>query len=131
MVDNGAGQFSAIDPEWSIGPVCLSAVLRTVLARGGRVNIITRPDPINGAFVETARRIKAVYPDRLRILLDETFHDKGLLGDDYELSGSMNFTRRGIETNAEHLILRTDHQVVAERNLELQSRWKARLDAAT
>jgi hypothetical protein len=62
--------------------------------------------------------------------LDSAFHDKGLIGADYELSGSMNFTRRGIETNAEHLILRTDRQVVAERHLELQSRWKERLDAA-
>jgi hypothetical protein len=53
-----------------------------------------------------------------------------LVGDDYELSGSMNFTRAGISINTEHLIFRTDPAFIAERRLELQARWKARIDAA-
>lgn len=126
MLDNGARQYAAVDAEWSTGPVLLSAVLRTMLERGGSVYVITRPDPINASFVETMRHLQRQHGDRLRILLEENFHDKGLLGDDYELAGSMNFTRKGIETNEEHLIFRTDSQVVAERHLVLRDRWLAR-----
>jgi hypothetical protein len=125
MLDNGARQYSAIDSEWSTGPVLLSAVLGTMLERGGSVHLITRPDPINAPFVETVRRLQRHHGERLRIILAENFHDKGLLGDDYELAGSMNFTRKGIETNEEHLIFRTDPQIVAERHLVLHDRWLA------
>jgi phosphatidylserine/phosphatidylglycerophosphate/cardiolipin synthase-like enzyme len=126
MLDNGARQYSAVDSEWSTGPVLLSAVLRTMLVRGGSVFIITRPDPINKPFVETMRYVQRHHGDRLQIFQAENFHDKGILGDDYELAGSMNFTRRGIETNEEHLIFRTDPHVVAERHLVLRDRWLAR-----
>jgi phosphatidylserine/phosphatidylglycerophosphate/cardiolipin synthase-like enzyme len=130
MVDNGARQFAAVDPEWGAGPVVLSTVLRTMLERGGRVNIITRPGTINAPFIEHMRRLQRQHIQRLRLLIEEDFHDKGLVGDHYELAGSMNFTRRGIETNSEHLIFRTDPQIVAARHLELNARWGSRIDAA-
>src|SRR5215831_8100880 len=62
VLDNGARQFSAIDAEWNVGPVSLSAALRTLISRGGRVHIITRPDPINEPFVETVRRLRTGWP---------------------------------------------------------------------
>jgi hypothetical protein len=130
MLNNGARQYSAVDSEWSAGPVLLSTVLGTMLERGGSVNLITRPDPINAPFVDTMRRLQRHHSERLHIVLEENFHDKGLLGDDYELAGSMNFTRKGIETNEEHLIFRTDPQVIAERHLVLRDRWMEKLDAA-
>src|SRR5687768_1688781 len=101
VIDNGARQFAALDPEWSTGPVTLSSVIKTALERGGRINIITRPDPINEPFAETVRRMMPRHEGRLGLLLERDFHDKGLLGDDFEIAGSMNFTRKGIETNAE------------------------------
>ena len=53
----------------------------------------------------------------------------GLLGDGFELAGSMNFTRKGIETNDEHLIYRTDSAQIAERRLVLNNLWRTRLHA--
>lgn len=131
MLHNGARQFAAIDPEWGAGPVTLVRVLRTVLDRGGQINIITRRHEWNEPFIEQLRRFRRDFPVRFAVLAEEDFHDKGLLGDDYELAGSMNFTRKGIETNAEHLIFRTDPRIVAERHLELNARWKSRLDAVS
>lgn len=131
MLDNGARQYSTIDSEWPAGIVPLSAVLRTMLDRGGRIIVITRPDPINAPFVESMRRLQRQHGTRLSVILEEDFHDKGLHGDNYELSGSMNFTRKGIETNEEHLILRTDPQIIAERHLVLSDRWKSKLNAAS
>jgi hypothetical protein len=130
MLDNGARQYSAIDSEWGAGPVLLSTVLRTMLERGGRVIVITRPDSINTSFVESMRKLQRQHGEQLGLILEEDFHDKGLVGDDYELAGSMNFTRKGIETNEEHLIFRTDPRIIAERHLVLNGRWKSKLDAA-
>jgi hypothetical protein len=127
VLDNSARQFSAIDPEWVAGPIYLSAVLGTMLNRGARVNVITRPHSINEPFVESMRRLQRRYGGELALVLEENFHDKGLVGDNYELAGSMNFTRKGIETNEEHLIFRTDPQVIAERHLVLSQRWNGRL----
>jgi hypothetical protein len=129
MLDNGARQYSMIDSEWGAGPVPLSAVLRTMLERGGRINVITRPNPINAPFIESMRRLQRQHGTRVGLILEEDFHDKGLVGDKYELSGSMNFTRKGIETNEEHLVFRTDPQIVAERQLVLSGRWKSKLNA--
>jgi hypothetical protein len=131
ILDNGARQYSTIDSEWPAAIVPLSAVLRTMLERGGQINVITRPDPINSPFVESMRRLQRQHGTRLRLILEGDFHDKGLLGDSYELSGSMNFTRKGIETNEEHLIFRTDPQIIAERHLVLSGRWKSKLNAAS
>lgn len=131
VIDNGARQFSAIDPEWVVGPVVLSTVLRTTLSRGGSVNVITRPDSINEPFIANMRSLRTQFPQSLGLLVEPDFHDKGLVGDDYELAGSMNFTRKGIETNSEHLIFRTNAEVVAERRLDLTARWQTKLDAAS
>jgi phosphatidylserine/phosphatidylglycerophosphate/cardiolipin synthase-like enzyme len=127
VVDNSARQFSAIDPEWITGPIYLSAVLKTMLNRGAKINVITRPHSINEPFIEGIKRLQRRYETELALVLEENFHDKGLVGDNYELAGSMNFTRKGIETNEEHLIFRTDPQVIAERHLVLSQRWNSRL----
>jgi hypothetical protein len=130
MLDNSARQFAAVDPEWDTGPVTLSRILRTILERSGRIHVITRKHDINRPFVDKLRPLQQEHPGRLLVLVEEDFHDKGLIGQHYELAGSMNFTAKGIQTNAEHVILRTDPATVAERHLVLTQLWKSRLDAA-
>jgi PLD-like domain len=130
IVDNGARQFSAIDPEWGAGVVRLSSVIRTIVERGGRVHLITRRHEINQPFIDQMLQLRRQSTMGLALLVEDDFHDKGLVGDDYELAGSMNFTRKGIETNDEHLILRTDPHILAERHLALSACWKSRIDAA-
>lgn len=129
LLDNTARQFTAVDPEWESGTVPLSALLKTSLEHGGRIHLITQPHPVNAPFIEKMRALQREYPGRLLLLLEEDFHDKGLVGQDYELAGSMNFTRKGIEINTEHVIFRTDPQVVAERRLQLNAHWRSRIDA--
>lgn len=129
VIDNSARQFAAVDPEWHTGAVVLSDALRTLVQRGGTVHVITRPHEVNAAFIARMRALESTYRERLKVLVEDNFHDKGLVGVDYELAGSMNFTRAGINTNIEHIIFRTDAATVAERRLELNARWKDRLDA--
>ena len=130
VIDNSARQFAGVDAEWSAGDVVLSAVLRTILERGGVVNVVTRNDEINAPFIETARRLRALFGRRLGLVLEPNFHDKGLVGDRFEVAGSMNFTRKGITTNDEHVMYRTDVAQIAERRLVLSNLWQARLHAA-
>jgi hypothetical protein len=129
MLDNSARQFAVINTEWETGPVLLSAILRTVLEHGGEINFVTRPHELNRPFIGQMQQLKRRHASRVRVILEEDFHEKGLLGADYELAGSMNFTRKGIEVNSEHLIFRTDRALIAQRHLELNALWKVRIDA--
>jgi hypothetical protein len=129
VVDNRAGRFADIDPEWPLGPVRLSAVLRSIVIRGGSVAIVLRDVDHNRPFLDRLRSVQRSHPGRLKIALAAEFHEKGMVGTDYDLSGSMNFTHRGVEVNDEHVILRTDRAVVAARRLTLDAHWRSRLNA--
>jgi hypothetical protein len=129
VVDNRAGRFSHVDSEWPLGPVSISAILGTIVRRGGSVALVLREVDHNRAFLNRLRMVGRSCAGRLRAALTSDFHEKGLVGADYDLSGSMNFTHRGIEVNDEHLILRTDPQAVAARRLTLDAHWRTRLDA--
>jgi len=131
VVDNRAGRFADVDPDWPLGPVPLTAVLRTIVTRGGSVAIVLRDVDHNRAFLDRLRGFKRSHPGRLKTVATADFHEKGIVGTDYDLSGSMNFTHRGIEVNDEHLILRTDKPTVAGRRLTLDANWRDRLDASS
>jgi phosphatidylserine/phosphatidylglycerophosphate/cardiolipin synthase-like enzyme len=55
-------------------------------------------------------------------------HNKGILGDDFLLSGSMNLTFSGITVNEEHLTLRTDTASVEEWRVVLERKWSELLE---
>jgi hypothetical protein len=129
VIDNRARQFSSVDPTWPATVVPLSLVLRTILERGGGVSIVLRDDAHNRFFTERIKPLRGEFPGALRILLTREFHEKGLVGSDYVLSGSMNFTHRGIEVNDEHVVYRTDRSVVAERRITLSALWDEKLNA--
>lgn len=129
VVDNRAGRFADVDAEWPLGPVPLSAVLSTIAAHGGSVAIVLRDVDHNKSFLNRLRNVRRSLRDRFRTALAADFHEKGIVGADYDLSGSMNFTHRGIEVNEEHLILRTDGATVAARRLALDARWRDHLSA--
>ncbi len=71
--------------------------------------------------------LKERFGDQLKWVVERDFHAKGLLGDDYFLSGSMNLTFNGISVNGEHLILRTDPAAMAEQAEQLHLQWEGRL----
>src|SRR5262245_12171061 len=75
ILNNTARQFAAIEPEWHAGAVSLSEVLRTVVRRGGSVNVITRADEVNVPFIERMRALQHSHPGRLKLLTEENFHD--------------------------------------------------------
>ena len=130
VIDNRAGQFAAADNGWPQTMVPLSAVLRTIVSRGGSLAVVLRDVQHNIPFLTRVSELRAIFPERVRAAITPDFHEKGIVGADYDLSGSMNLTNNGIEVNDEHLIYRVNRATVAERRLTLEARWGSRFNAS-
>jgi phosphatidylserine/phosphatidylglycerophosphate/cardiolipin synthase-like enzyme len=122
VLDNQANAFTTIAREWPRTRIRLVSVLAHLIRRGTGVVIATRPDEHN---IEFLSRLEAVVgeTDRLYIHKTHTLHEKGLLGDRYYLSGSMNLTYNGITFNEEVVHFFTDAPNVASTRHTFVSRW--------
>lgn len=127
LIDNSARQFAVLEPDWPAAPIRLSVVLRSLLRRGSQVRLIIREHGHNDYFIARLNALKGEFGDAVKWVVEKEFHAKGLLGQDYFLSGSMNLTFKGISVNGEHLVLRTDPAAVAEQAVLLESQWEPRL----
>jgi hypothetical protein len=123
VIDNRARQFSMLGPDWPPARIRLSAVLAVLLAHGSRVTIVTNADDHNQAFRATLEPLRAAYPEQLTLLVDAHLHEKGIVGELFGLSGSMNLTFNGVFVNQEHVIYTCDPARVAERRLSFEQRW--------
>ena len=123
ILDNRARQFSALYPDWPATQIRLSAVVEALVAKGCEVVVLIRDDANNRSFIEKMRPLAR--SGAVRLVIAPDFHEKGLLGEDYVLSGSMNLTWNGVTVNDEHILLRTDPPAVAERRLQLEEKWGA------
>jgi hypothetical protein len=122
IIDNSANAFSALVGDWPRGSIRLSAVLGHLLRRGTTVRIAARPIEHNSDFLGRLRLQAGDLADRLRIVETETLHEKGILGDGFYLSGSMNITYNGLTFNDEVLHFFTHPETVAA-NRQLYTQW--------
>jgi hypothetical protein len=127
ILDNSARRFAAIEPDWPAVQIRLSQVLAALLARGSQVRLVIREHGHNEFFIARLRTLKDRFGNQLKWGVEKDFHAKGLLGDDYFLSGSMNLTLSGISVNGEHLVLRTDPATIAEQAEQLDLQWESLL----
>lgn len=127
ILDNSARQFAALQPDWPASSIRLSVVLDSLLVRGANIRLIMREHGHNELFAGRLSELKGLHGGQIRWIVEKDFHAKGLLGDDFFLSGSMNLTMNGISVNGEHVILRCDPAVVAEQRVELETQWESRL----
>jgi len=123
VIDNRTNGFLALEPQWVRARVSLSQVLGKLLELGTTVHIATRPDDHNSAFLDRMRRIAE--PDGLPLTVHsaQELHEKGILGDGFYLSGSMNFTFNGISLNEEAIHYSVDASFVAENRILFSNRW--------
>lgn len=120
IVDNSAGGFSALEPDWPKNWIRFSQVIRFLMQRGSTIRIATRPVEHNLSFVEAIQNIE---DKRVTVAKAEDLHEKGILGDTFYLSGSMNFTFNGITVYEEAVTFSGDPRVVAENRIQMQARW--------
>ncbi len=128
VVDNSARSFGALRPDWPAAPLRLTEVLRAILKRGVRVAVVLRDEDHNQTLLRIFREMQLDAEGRLGLAVSPLAHEKTIVGDDYILGGSMNFTQNGLTVNEEHVLLRVDRAAAAARRVSLQERWGASLE---
>ncbi len=123
VLDNRANSFASLVGDWARTRVRLSAVLAYLLRRGTAIQVAARPLDHNRDFFAQLRQHAGAEGVRLRLSEADALHEKGILGDGYYLSGSMNITRNGISFNEEVLHLFTEPSVVAANRQLFVKRW--------
>jgi phosphatidylserine/phosphatidylglycerophosphate/cardiolipin synthase-like enzyme len=124
VIDNTARQFATLEPDWPASRIRLSSVLASLLVRGTEVVIIVNEDLHNNEFLGRMHPLSERHPGQVRVIRSANLHEKGILGDAFTLNGSMNLTHNGVAINEELLIYRCDPEVVAERRMVLEDRWR-------
>jgi phosphatidylserine/phosphatidylglycerophosphate/cardiolipin synthase-like enzyme len=122
ILDNRANSFSTVARELPRTRTRLAGVLAHLIRRGTGVVIATRPDEHNAEFL-TRLRAQVGQTERLLVHQTHTLHEKGVLGDRFYVSGSMNLTHNGITFNEEVLHFFTDAATVASTRHTFVSRW--------
>jgi hypothetical protein len=122
LIDNEAGSFSSIEPEWPPIRIRFSQVLQALIERGTRITIATRDVDHNRPFRDALESL--VSATTLTFVYAEELHEKGILGDAFFLNGSMNFTYNGVHVNSEILHLITDPATIAEAHITMRDRWR-------
>src|SRR5205823_11740732 len=121
VLDNRAGAYAALAPDFARVEVRLSRVLSELIARGTRVVLATRPSPDGGIVADALR--SAGHGDRILVRELPELHVKGLVGDSYALIGSMNLTHNGIANLTELLQFETDRAHVATLRTEFRTAY--------
>jgi hypothetical protein len=123
LLDNRANTFTTLAGEWERSHVRLAVLLARLLQLGTTVHIATRPDEHNRDFLTRLGVLASGSEQRLRTHSTEALHEKGILGDGFYLSGSMNITHNGISFNQEVLHFVTDPATVASHRQLFTTWW--------
>lgn len=132
LLDNRLEGFRHLEPQWPRAEIPLGLILTTLAERGANLVVVARPmrpvapdeaSRVTDRFLgELERRVS----DAARLSIHRDFdrvHTKGLLGDSYLLSGSMNFTFAGVKINDELVRFTTSQVEVAEARMEFRGLW--------
>ena len=97
VIDDHAGRFRFLHNSGQT-TVRLTQVIEALAKKGTRIKIVTRSDPTNEAFLHFTRSWASDGENLdVTVGIGDTVHAKGLSGDQYSLSGSMNLTWHGTQ----------------------------------
>lgn len=122
VFDNRSGGFSSLEPEWDGRMVRISELLAALVRRGAIVRLVSLA---NESEVPDALRQSLPSDLRTRVhhLGRGNLHVKGLLTSRSFLSGSMNFTNRGIKILDEMLTYHTEPDKLAQHALQFEQHY--------
>jgi len=121
-IDNTRGDYDSLFAEAAAREYSLSAILGALTTTNTRLHVVTRNLDSNAVFLTRLRR--AANPDHLEIIPYPDVHEKTLCGDDWLLSGSMNFTFRGMQINDEAMTYKLGGRAAAEARVDFKHRWE-------
>lgn len=110
VLDNRAGSFDVVNPEWHRREIRLSDLSVQLLTGGSHLTVVTRPDEHNFTFLDmlSEKTHETSLEKQLTIIKRDTLHTKGVLTGVGLLLGSMNLTYSGFELNDEVIEYDTD-----------------------
>jgi phosphatidylserine/phosphatidylglycerophosphate/cardiolipin synthase-like enzyme len=127
LIDNRGNTFLSLVPQWPRTTVRLSQILVHLLEQGTTIHIALEDETHNTSFLENLRAGTGGRTLPLRLHITPDLHEKGILGDTFYLSGSMNLTYNGITSNEEMIHYITDPQDIAANRLVFRERWGGEL----
>jgi hypothetical protein len=127
LLDNRAGSFDAVNPEWGHREVRLTDLAIQLMAGGSDLRIVTRPVEHNKEFMRTLMDAAdaGALRDRLAVTERERLHTKGILTRRGLMLGSMNLTYSGLELNDEVIEYDTDSQALTTAEMAFQDYARA------
>ncbi len=123
VIDNSDGSFNGLDPNWPAQGIGLLQVLVSLTEAGSKVWLETRPDDHNERFVDQLHARTG--GTGVEVRFSPVLHEKGMSGDGFVLSGSMNFTVNGLFLLDEAVRLDTDPDTVAQARMAFRARWSS------
>lgn len=121
VLDNTSGTFTSLGSDFPKSFVRLSQVLRELVVRGSAVVIATRKESGNRQVMDALGSVSAETSVTFRER--DVLHAKGLVGDAYSLTGSMNLTYNGLERLDEMLLFETRRSEVEELRLAFHNEY--------
>jgi hypothetical protein len=123
LIDNRAGSFDTLNPEWGRREVRLTDVLVALMIRGRRVIIVTRSVETNESFLSALGEAvdRCAVANQLRVIIRDPLHTKGILLSGGLLMGSMNITYNGLQMNDEWIEYSIDGEDIARTRLAFRS----------
>ncbi len=118
VLDNSSRQLDGLIGHDAGSSLTLSNVLRILATKGTEVHVALRDVEHNQEFL---RRLGSL--PRIHTYLGADLHEKILVGWDWTLKGSMNFTWNGLQRNEESIDLQVGPTVASTQRLELRTRW--------
>jgi phosphatidylserine/phosphatidylglycerophosphate/cardiolipin synthase-like enzyme len=120
-LNNRDGNFDHLLADPEARPYRLSELLVDLVDSGTRLTVIMRRDRHNLPFQSSLER--RCDSNRLSLIEYHGAHEKTFCGIDWVVTGSMNFTLRGMEYNDEGVTYKIDSAAAATTRLELAHRW--------
>jgi phosphatidylserine/phosphatidylglycerophosphate/cardiolipin synthase-like enzyme len=127
-IDNRSAAYDAVFPDPSSRIYTLAEVLAGITHAGARLSVVTRPDRFNNNFLTRLER--QARTGSVQAVKEEDVHEKTFCGENWLITGSMNFTYRGMAVNDEVSSYRVDPVMAATARLDFHGRFGAGNGAA-
>jgi phosphatidylserine/phosphatidylglycerophosphate/cardiolipin synthase-like enzyme len=120
VLDNRDDRLGGLLGENFVRLIHLAEMLSLLATAGSHLHVAIRPDDHNDHFID---RIGRAAEGQVALHYGADLHEKTLCGSDWVVTGSMNFTWRGIEVNDEAVTYSVDPAFAAQTRVDLEHRW--------
>jgi hypothetical protein len=123
LLDNRAGEWSALDPSWGSREIGFNEMLACAVNEGCVLRLVTKNDSKNVSFINHLKN-RLLSNAEFYLQKNDPVHTKGFLTSQFFLKGSMNYTFSGANRNDEHLILTNDNDLISEAFIEFDGQYQ-------